>query len=43
MMGPLPALLLISSAGLAWRYPLTRGRDAELRAQLAERRAAADG
>ncbi len=40
MIGPLPALLLITSAVFAWRYPLTRARHAELRAQLAERRAA---
>ena len=41
MIGPLPAVLLIISALLAWRYPLNRARHAELRAQLAVRRAAA--
>jgi GPH family glycoside/pentoside/hexuronide:cation symporter len=38
MMGPLPALLLFTSMLLAWRYPITRARHAELRAQLAARR-----
>ncbi|MCX6031241.1 MAG: MFS transporter [Chloroflexi bacterium] len=38
MMGPLPALLLVASMILTWRYPLTRERHAELRAQLAEKR-----
>jgi GPH family glycoside/pentoside/hexuronide:cation symporter len=38
LMGPFPALLLIASIVLAWRYPLTRARHAELRAQVAEQR-----
>jgi glycoside/pentoside/hexuronide:cation symporter, GPH family len=38
MMGPVPAVLLGISALLALRYPLTRERYAEIRAQLAERR-----
>ncbi len=41
MMGPVPAVLLGISALLALRYPLTRERYAEIRAQLAERRKAA--
>ena len=41
MMGPVPALLLAASAVLALRYPLTRERYAEVRAQLAIRRSAA--
>jgi GPH family glycoside/pentoside/hexuronide:cation symporter len=41
MMGPVPALLLAVSAVLALRYPLTRERYAEVRAQLAIRRSAA--
>jgi GPH family glycoside/pentoside/hexuronide:cation symporter len=38
MMGPVPAVLLGISALLALRYPLTRERYAEVRAQLAIRR-----
>ena len=40
MIGPAPAVLLLISAWLAWRYPLTRERHAALRAQLAARRTA---
>jgi GPH family glycoside/pentoside/hexuronide:cation symporter len=38
MIGPVPAVLLGISALLAWRYPLTRERYAEIRAQLEARR-----
>jgi glycoside/pentoside/hexuronide:cation symporter, GPH family len=41
MIGPVPAVILGLSALLALRYPLTRERFAEVRAQLAERRKAA--
>jgi len=43
MIGPVPAVILGLSALLALRYPLTRERFAEVRAQLAERRKSADG
>lgn len=36
--GPLPTLALILSLGLAWLYPITREKHAEIRAQLAARR-----
>ncbi len=38
LIGGLPALLLIGSIVLAWRYPITRKRHAELREALAEKR-----
>ncbi|MBX3010204.1 MAG: glycoside-pentoside-hexuronide (GPH):cation symporter [Caldilineaceae bacterium] len=38
-MGAIPALLLFCSIGVALHYPLTRAAHAELRRQLAERRA----
>jgi GPH family glycoside/pentoside/hexuronide:cation symporter len=38
MIGPIPAVLLLFSALLAWRYPLTRQRHAALRAELTARR-----
>jgi GPH family glycoside/pentoside/hexuronide:cation symporter len=37
MIGPLPAVLLIISMVLAWRYPITRARHAAIRAELAKR------
>jgi GPH family glycoside/pentoside/hexuronide:cation symporter len=43
MIGPVPAVILGVSALLALRYPLTRERFAEVRAQLAERRKSAVG
>jgi Na+/melibiose symporter-like transporter len=33
-----PALVLLASIVVAWRYPLTRGRHAEIRAELQRRR-----
>ena len=41
MIGPVPAVLMGLSALLALRYPLTRERYAEVRTQLAKRRATA--
>lgn len=39
LIGPLPAVLLLISILLAWRYPINRARHAELRSELAEKRA----
>lgn len=39
LIGPLPAVLLITSILLVWRFPINRARHAALRAQLAEKRA----
>jgi GPH family glycoside/pentoside/hexuronide:cation symporter len=39
LIGPVPAVLLFASILLAWRFPISRTRHAELRAQLAEKRA----
>jgi glycoside/pentoside/hexuronide:cation symporter, GPH family len=39
LIGPLPAVLLLISILLAWRFPINRARHAELRAELAEKRA----
>jgi glycoside/pentoside/hexuronide:cation symporter, GPH family len=42
LIGPLPAILLVVSMFLAWRYPLSRSRHSAMRVELAERRAADD-
>lgn len=39
LMGPFPAVLLILSMILAWKYPLTKSRHLEVREQLAKKRA----
>jgi len=41
LIGPLPAVLLLISIFLAWRYPINRARHAALLALLAEQRASA--
>ena len=41
LIGPLPALLLVTSMILAWRYPLSRESHTRLRASLAIRRSGA--
>ena len=38
MTGPMGALLLLISIGVAWFYPLTRERHARIRAALARRK-----
>jgi GPH family glycoside/pentoside/hexuronide:cation symporter len=40
MIGPLPAVLLMISMFLAWRYPINRARHAAIRAELAARKTA---
>jgi GPH family glycoside/pentoside/hexuronide:cation symporter len=40
MIGPLPAVLLMISIFLAWRYPINRARHAAIRAELAARKTA---
>jgi len=40
LMATLPATLLVSSILVAWAYPITRQRHAELQAELEHRRAA---
>jgi GPH family glycoside/pentoside/hexuronide:cation symporter len=41
MIGPVPAVLLLLGIALAFFYPITQQKHAELRAQAEERRAAA--
>ena len=38
-MGPIPAVILLASLVIAWRYPITRKKHAEIRERL-ERRGA---
>jgi GPH family glycoside/pentoside/hexuronide:cation symporter len=38
LIGPFPAVLLVISMFLAWRYPLSRSRHSAMRAELADRR-----
>jgi GPH family glycoside/pentoside/hexuronide:cation symporter len=40
MIGPLPAVLLMISMFLAWRYPINRARHSAIRAELAARKTA---
>lgn len=35
-MGPIPAIILLASLLIAWRYPITRQKHAEMRARLEE-------
>jgi GPH family glycoside/pentoside/hexuronide:cation symporter len=42
LMGPFPAVLLILSMILAWKYPLTKKRHLEVREELAKKRAIRD-
>jgi GPH family glycoside/pentoside/hexuronide:cation symporter len=40
LIGPFPAVLLVISLFLAWRYPLSRSRHSAMRTELAEKRSA---